>query len=76
MPYVNLQHSDVPSHDLINISNHCKQIISPQSEMGPTTESDQLKQAQLCIPALVPLLHSRNSFQLGLWLAELIIHHF
>lgn len=44
--------------------------------MGRTTDSDQLKQAQLCIPAPVPLLHRRNSFQLGLWLAELIIHHF
>lgn len=40
-----------PSHDLISNSNHCKQIISPQSEKGLTTDSDQLKQAQLCILA-------------------------
>lgn len=38
-------------------SNHCKQIISLHSEMGRTTDSDQLKQAQLCIPAPVPPPH-------------------
>lgn len=55
---------------------HLQTIISPHSEMGPTTDSDRLTRAQLRVPAPVPLPHSRNPFQLGLRLAELIIHHF